>query len=49
MNIIGIDFSGAKNPSLTTWLSRGIIKDNRLLIMECFSASDFGFSDRESC
>jgi hypothetical protein len=46
--LIGVDFSGAKNPSLTMWLSCGILKDNKLRITDCFPASKFEQPDRES-
>lgn len=47
--LIGVDFSGAKNPAFTMWISVGEVMNNKLVILDCFPAADLDQPDRESC
>ncbi|UCF84700.1 MAG: hypothetical protein JSV50_03460 [Desulfobacteraceae bacterium] len=50
-HIYGIDFSGAKDAGNKIWISKGTVKGEKLLIEDCFRASDIQGSgnDRERC
>ena len=45
--IHGVDFSGAKDAGRKIWIARGIVKEDILLITECFQAEDLPGSGRD--
>ena len=38
--IVGVDFSGAKDAGKKIWIAQGVIKGDVLMIIECFQAKD---------